>query len=137
MPSRSARGLCAAVLAASALAAQASSPAAPERRDPTRADAPVPPLQTRSALETYRRHAEQPLGDWRAANDEVTRIGGWRTYLRQAQAPDAPPAPAPAPAGAPTEAKPAATGAAAPANPAASAPAAGPAPGHRHHGGHR
>lgn len=130
-----ARGLCAVALTAAALAATAApspAPAAPpERRDPTVADAPVPALQHRSALQRYRRHAEQPLADWRAANDEVTRIGGWRTYLREAHAPDAPDATdatdVPQPSAAAVA--PAAT---LPASPAASAPAVRPAPGHGH-----
>ena len=59
-----------------------------------------------------------PLGDaqrlgWKQANETVNRIGGWRTYLREAQQPDPAPtapagraasAPAPIPAPAPAPA---------------------------------
>jgi hypothetical protein len=47
----------------------------------------TPALSFRSALETYRPHADEPVGDWRKANDEVGRIGGWRTYAREAAGP--------------------------------------------------
>ena len=84
--------------------------------DPTRAQAEVPAARHQSALQTYRRAADpEPKPDaWRAANDTVTRIGGWRTYAREPL---------------PGEAKPAA----APAPPAASKPH-GAHPPHHHHG---
>jgi hypothetical protein len=76
-------------------------PTPPASADPTRAQAPVPALAYRSALQNYRPWREQAPGDWRALNDEVTRIGGWRSYLREVhQAPatpaDATPKPTPA-----------------------------------------
>lgn len=148
MPFLPARGLCAATLATAALVAQATPPATlpadrAGRPDPTRANAAVPPLQHRSALQTYRRHGDQPLGDWRAANDEVTRIGGWRTYLREAHAPEAP-APTPDPAAA-RPGGPASGPATSPAaSPAARSPSTAGDPqshghghGHPHHGGRR
>lgn len=132
MPSSPTGGLRAASLAALLVAApltvqaspsaSAASTAPSARPDPTRVDAPVPLLQHRSALQAYRRHAEQPLGDWRAANDEVARIGGWRAYLREAHAPEAPAAPDTPRAGGPT------TG---------GVPTPATAPGHGHHGGRR
>ncbi len=33
----------------------------------------------------YQRWRDEPLQDWRASNDRVGEIGGWRTYLRDAQ----------------------------------------------------
>lgn len=33
----------------------------------------------------YQSWRDEPLADWRAANDRVGEIGGWRTYLREAQ----------------------------------------------------
>lgn len=73
---------CGALLAAvsTALAAPPPDPA-----DPT---APVPELRPRTALSAYRRLADDPPLPWREANQRVTRIGGWRSYLREAQAPE-------------------------------------------------
>lgn len=48
------------------------------------------PLQFESVLSRYKPMTDQKLGSWREANDTVTRIGGWRTYLKESQAPDAP-----------------------------------------------
>jgi hypothetical protein len=77
--------------------------------DPAMADTPAPATQYTSPFRDYR-----PLGDdkrvpWRAANDEVGKIGGWRVYLRESQeasktGPDAAPAAKPAPATAPAPA---------------------------------
>jgi hypothetical protein len=86
----------------SAAAAQAPAPqAAPERAaptahpDPKDVEAPVPAAQYRSAMSGYRPWRDQAVGDWRALNDNVGRIGGWRTYLRQAHEPEPTPQPAP------------------------------------------
>lgn len=43
-----------------------------------------------SALEGYRGYAAQPVQSWRESNDTVGRIGGWRTYAREAQQGQAP-----------------------------------------------
>ena len=67
--------------------AWASAQAQP-RPDPADPKAAVPELRPRSALAGYRRLSDDPPADWRAANDTVTRIGGWRSYLREAQAPE-------------------------------------------------
>lgn len=48
------------------------------------------PLQFESVLSRYKPMTDQKLGSWRDANDTVRRIGGWRTYLKESQAPDAP-----------------------------------------------
>lgn len=37
-----------------------------------------------SALAAYKSYAEQPVSSWREANDTVGRIGGWRSYAREA-----------------------------------------------------
>jgi hypothetical protein len=71
------RAAIAALLAAPALAA-------PPRPDPADAAASAPRLQHRSALADYKRHADAPPADWKAANQLVERIGGWRTYAREA-----------------------------------------------------
>jgi hypothetical protein len=88
------------------------------------ADAPRPAY--RSAFSLYRPWHDQAVGDWRALNDRVGRIGGWRTYLREAQEPE------------PREAG------AAPAAPAAGATPAAPSPAQPgvgthgpHHGTHQ
>jgi hypothetical protein len=70
--------------------------------DSISAESPTPPTQYKSPFKDYR-----PLGDdkripWKAANDEVGKIGGWRVYLREAQevskaAPELTPATTPAP----------------------------------------
>ena len=98
MSSRFPRGawattLCMAATAASfaAVAAERPSP----RPDPTQIDAAVPPLRHHSALQRYRPLTDEPRRDWRAANAEVARIGGWRAYLREAHTPE-PAASAPA-----------------------------------------
>jgi len=43
----------------------------------------VPPY--RSVFDDYKSFEYLPDTDWRKANDEVGRIGGWRSYLRQVQ----------------------------------------------------
>ena len=58
--------------------------AAGERPDPLDPAAVVPPLVVPSTLAAYRRTADTPAGDWKAANEQVARIGGWRAYLREA-----------------------------------------------------
>lgn len=52
--------------------------------DPSDATVAVPQIRYQSPLHDYR-----PLGDskripWKAANDEVRRIGGWRAYAKEA-----------------------------------------------------
>ncbi|MBX3635843.1 MAG: hypothetical protein KF683_10730 [Rubrivivax sp.] len=71
----------------SAAAAQPATgtPRAADALDPAAA---VPRLEYRSALRGYRPLADTPPGDWRALNEQVHRVGGWRTYLRQAHAPE-------------------------------------------------
>ena len=57
--------------------------------DPLNAQAPVPALQYRSSLHGFRALGDEKVGDWRKANETVQQIGGWRTYLKEAQQPDA------------------------------------------------
>ena len=72
-------------------ASAAEPPTAPSLRaaDPADAQAPVPPLLHVPVLAGYRRHGEAPPIAWLQANDTVTRIGGWRSYAREAAAPGA------------------------------------------------
>jgi hypothetical protein len=43
---------------------------------------------TKPAFESYKAFTDVAVGDWKAANDTVAKIGGWREYARQAQQPD-------------------------------------------------
>jgi hypothetical protein len=100
-------------LAALALWPAAALPQSVPRADPLDAKAKVEPLAHRSSLAGFRRFdAESPPQAWREANDAVERIGGWRAYAREANAPT-PAASAPTP------------------EPRSSRPAT-PAPSHRH-----
>lgn len=111
---------------AAALSLPGASIAAP---DPTDEKNTVPPIRYQSPFRDYK-----PLGDdkaipWKAANDEVSRIGGWRAYAKQAQdaaASVSPAAPAMPAQATPPAAKP----------PALEAPAK-PNPGHEGHGQHK
>jgi hypothetical protein len=87
--------------------------AAPDPLDPK---VPVAAPVHRSVFEGYRRFDDMKPLPWRQANDTVERIGGWRSYAREAgQAP-------------------AAASAARPASGPARGEPARPAPGH---GGHK
>jgi hypothetical protein len=62
----------------------------------------VPPkapisLGFKSTFDQYKSYGEEKPGGWRAANDEVGRIGGWRAYLKEANEPDSRPRHDPAP----------------------------------------
>jgi hypothetical protein len=62
---------------------------------PLNPQADVPPAVYRSSLaDPAQRAADKPL-DWRQANEEVARIGGWRAYAREANAPASAPASSP------------------------------------------
>lgn len=98
--------------------------AAAGRPDPANVDADVPFLKHQSALQRYRPLGEATPKPWRAANEEVARIGGWRAYLREATAPEA----APASTATPPMSSPATT-------PTAPTQPAMPHHGHGHHGG--
>ena len=65
-----------------------SAPAATPRSDPQDARARVPALVYESSFARYRRALEDKPISWREANDNVTRIGGWRTYAREASSPE-------------------------------------------------
>jgi hypothetical protein len=85
----------ASLLLPTVLAAQALAQPTARRPDPLDPKAAVPALRYESAIASYRRPGDEKPVTWREANDTVTRIGGWRTYLREAQQADTP-APAPA-----------------------------------------
>ena len=46
-----------------------------------------------SAFDGYKPYTDEPIGNWKATNENVARIGGWREYAKQAQQPDNTPAP--------------------------------------------
>ena len=52
----------------------------------------VPPAPFKSAFEGYQAYSDDKMTSWKAANDEVARIGGWREYAKQAQQPENTPA---------------------------------------------
>jgi len=82
-----------AVLCGSGFALSADALAqSPPSRDPTNGLAQVPPVVYRSTLSVSPGAAPVGADTWRAANDAVTKIGGWRAYLREAHSP--PPSPA-------------------------------------------
>jgi hypothetical protein len=62
----------------------------PTDPDPTHPAHGVRPLVHRSTLAARAASApaEAERADWRAANERVRAVGGWRTYLRQATAPE-------------------------------------------------
>lgn len=65
-----------------------ASPVAPRAADPLDPQAAVPRAVHRSVLSSYRPAGPVEVGSWPQANETVTRIGGWRTYLREAQQPE-------------------------------------------------
>ena len=81
-PMFSALLLLAALTAAAPCAGQA-------RPDPLDAAAKVPALQYKSSLDTFRPFGEDKPVPWKEANDTTARIGGWRSYAREARAPAA------------------------------------------------
>lgn len=91
------RWLCAVVGASASLLAQAQGRGTP--MEPTREAAPPAaeqPAPFTSMLRTYQPFGDEPVADWREANDTVLRIGGWQAYGREARdAMRAAPAPSP------------------------------------------
>jgi hypothetical protein len=63
-----------------------AAPSATVRADPMDAKAATVPLNYQSSLRDYRPNTAPALAPWRAANDKVGRIGGWRAYAKQASA---------------------------------------------------
>lgn len=67
----------------------ALTPAAPcaaqTRPDPLDATAKLPPLKFTSSLGSFRAFGEDKPVPWKEANDTTARIGGWRSYAREAR----------------------------------------------------
>lgn len=57
----------------------------PMAADPAMASAAVPETIHQPLFEGFKSIQEIPVGNWRAANDTVGQIGGWRAYAREAQ----------------------------------------------------
>ena len=73
------------VLAACAAVALGCAEALSATPDPANDKAVVPPVRYQSPFRDYRPLGEdQPIA-WKAANDEVGRIGGWRAYAKEAR----------------------------------------------------
>ncbi len=73
-------------LAASALPAIAF--AQPQARpDPADPKISVPPAVYVSPMKQYQPLGNAPVAPWRAANDTVEKIGGWKVYAREASDP--------------------------------------------------
>jgi hypothetical protein len=51
------------------------------------AQSPPRVLKHKSTFDNYRPYSDEKAANWKAANDEVGRIGGWRAYLKEAQEP--------------------------------------------------
>ena len=58
----------------------------------------------RSTFEDYKPYTDEKIINWKQANDNTGRIGGWREYAKEAQQPahalqrpEVPPTPTPAP----------------------------------------
>jgi hypothetical protein len=117
-PSNALAALATCLLVATAspgIAQTAPSPVMNMPADPLDASVKVPSSTYRSAFESYRPFRDIDVGSWRAMNDRVGEIGGWRTYAREiaqgaaesapaaSPSPTAPAAssPPPAPKGAP------------------------------------
>ncbi len=81
-------GVCLALTAAGFLVAGANTARA---QFPAPATAPDTPLTFRSAFEGYQALTDEKIVNWKDANDTTRRIGGWRAYAKQAQAPSTAP----------------------------------------------
>lgn len=98
------RRLLPALCLSATVAATATPPSAPKAPTHPALDprAAVPPAVHRSAFDTYQPQRDTATASWKASNDTVGRIGGWRTYAREAQSATAPAsAPSPMPTGQP------------------------------------
>ena len=61
-------------------------PAVPPAGPPVTPPTPQP-LAFQSALQGYQPYTDEKIADWKAANDTTARIGGWRVYAKEANAP--------------------------------------------------
>lgn len=73
----------------------AALPAIAQSGDPADPGVRVRPLTHRSILAGRPAPDTPEVADWRATNERVRTVGGWKSYLKQVQQPD--PAPTPTP----------------------------------------
>lgn len=76
--------LCGALLGLAAQAQPSTHAQPASLGNPASADAPAVRVPYRSPFEGYRPHRDITPGPWRAMNEEVARIGGWKAYAREA-----------------------------------------------------
>ena len=50
-------------------------------------EASTAPLGYRSTFENYRAYTDEKVINWKAANDNTGRIGGWQAYAKEAAQP--------------------------------------------------
>lgn len=100
-----------AVAACLSTLAFAKEPSGTPVRDPADPGSVVAPTLFASPFAGYRRYADGEVGPWRAVNDEVGRIGGWKVYARESyEAAEAEKRKAPDPGSPPAAAAPAGSG---------------------------
>ncbi len=58
------------------------------KTQPRNALTDVPAMVYQSALSGYRAFQDEKVSSWKASNDNVARIGGWRVYAREAREPE-------------------------------------------------
>jgi hypothetical protein len=58
---------------------------AAQKAAPASTAKPAVPEPIKSAFDGYRPYTDEAVANWKAANENVARIGGWREYARQAQ----------------------------------------------------
>ena len=60
----------------------------PAQMSPTPGVVQASPPAYRSAFEGYKPYTEDKLLNWKDANDNTGRIGGWRVYAKEARQPE-------------------------------------------------
>lgn len=87
-------------LAGSAAFAQTAASSEPVTPSAQLATTPAATSAFSSVFDSYQPFTEEKTVDWKQANDNTGRIGGWRVYAKEAAEPSPamPPAPATAPA---------------------------------------
>ena len=75
-------------LAINPVCAQSASPPSRQAAPTTTGASGASTLEFRSALEGYKSYTEEKTIDWKQANDNVGKIGGWREYAREASQPE-------------------------------------------------
>ena len=75
-------------LAISQVYAQPALPPSGQAAPATSGASRASPLEFRSAFKGYKPYTEEKTVDWKQANDNVGKIGGWREYAREASRPD-------------------------------------------------